>query len=154
LLHNPAIADGWNALLGAIRTNNSLPDDVREIMILRVAVRNGAAFEWIHHEPIARKAGVNTAQLVVIRDISNPPSQPPIGALSDLQAAALSFADFSTVKVKVPDTIFGELRKHLNEDQLFEASATVAAYNMVSRLLVTLDVDDKGSVDVPQPRVE
>jgi hypothetical protein len=33
LLNAPAIANGWNNLLGAVRTKNSLPDDVREIMV-------------------------------------------------------------------------------------------------------------------------
>lgn len=54
LLHNPEIADGWNSFLGAIRTKTSLGDDVREISICRVAVLNGAAYEWEHHAPLAK----------------------------------------------------------------------------------------------------
>lgn len=33
LLHVPPIAAGWNALLGAVRTQGKLPGDVREIMV-------------------------------------------------------------------------------------------------------------------------
>lgn len=33
LLNAPAIADGWNTLIGTLRTKNSLPDDVRELMV-------------------------------------------------------------------------------------------------------------------------
>ena len=33
LLHVPAVADGWNSLLGAIRTKGALPGDVRELMV-------------------------------------------------------------------------------------------------------------------------
>jgi len=44
LLHSPNIADGWNSFLGAVRTKTSLPDDVREIAICRVAVCNGVSF--------------------------------------------------------------------------------------------------------------
>ncbi len=36
LLNAPAIADGWNKLIGALRTGNSLPDDIRELLV-RVA---------------------------------------------------------------------------------------------------------------------
>lgn len=45
LLQSPAYASGWNQLLGAVRTKTTqhLPADVREIIILRVAVRNRAA---------------------------------------------------------------------------------------------------------------
>lgn len=33
LLNAPAIANGWNTLLGATRTKNSIPDDLRELMV-------------------------------------------------------------------------------------------------------------------------
>ena len=33
LLHVPPIADGWNSLLGAVRTQGKLPGDVRELMV-------------------------------------------------------------------------------------------------------------------------
>lgn len=33
LLQSPSIAEGWNKLLGAIRTGSSLRDDLREIMV-------------------------------------------------------------------------------------------------------------------------
>lgn len=33
LLNAPPIAEGWNKLLGAVRTGSTLQDDVREIMV-------------------------------------------------------------------------------------------------------------------------
>lgn len=33
LLNAPAIADGWNKLIGALRMENSLPSDIRELMV-------------------------------------------------------------------------------------------------------------------------
>lgn len=33
LLHVPAVADGWNSLLGAVRTKGELPGNVRELMV-------------------------------------------------------------------------------------------------------------------------
>lgn len=33
LLNSPAIAEGWNKLLGGVRTGTSLQDDLREIMV-------------------------------------------------------------------------------------------------------------------------
>lgn len=33
LLNAPGIADGWNKLIGTLRTQNSLPDDIRELMV-------------------------------------------------------------------------------------------------------------------------
>ncbi|KXN82951.1 hypothetical protein AN958_02034 [Leucoagaricus sp. SymC.cos] len=92
LLHAPPIAEGWNTLLGAVRTNGSIGGDVRELMILRVAAINGAAYEWIHHEPVGRQHGLTTAQLYIIRDIGAP-LPPAQGILNPLQTTALTFAD-------------------------------------------------------------
>ena len=52
LLHSPPVASGWSSFLGAIRTQTSLPADIRELCICRVAVLNGADYEWEHHVPI------------------------------------------------------------------------------------------------------
>lgn len=35
LLNAPPIAEGWNKLLGGVRTGSSLQDDLREIMVSR-----------------------------------------------------------------------------------------------------------------------
>ncbi|GAA5858356.1 hypothetical protein JCM8547_004663 [Rhodosporidiobolus lusitaniae] len=153
LLNAPEIANGWNTLLGAVRTRNSLPDDIRELMILRVAARNSAVFEWIHHAHVGEDAGLTAQQLTIIRDLYTPLPTPASPApLSAYQAAALRFADASTFNVNVPQARIDELKEHLKDDQqLLEATAVVATYNMVSRLLVTLDVGDMGEGSVPLP---
>ncbi|THH18803.1 hypothetical protein EW146_g2241 [Bondarzewia mesenterica] len=166
LLHVPQVADGWNSLLGAIRTKGNLPGDVRESMILRVAAHNHAAFEWIQHEHVARDLGVTTAQLSRIRDTSlSSPSPSSPGALTPLQAAAVAFADSSTKKIKVSDEVVQALTTELGslvkgsgkekedavQDLLVEAAAVVATYNMVSRFLVSLDVAGMSDNPVPYP---
>ena len=45
LLHNPAVADGWNSFIGAIRTKTSLPANLKELAISRIAVLNHAVHE-------------------------------------------------------------------------------------------------------------
>ncbi|KAG7450860.1 alpha/beta-hydrolase [Guyanagaster necrorhizus] len=151
LLHVPPVAQGWNSLLGAIRTKGKLSDDVRELMILRVAAHNHAAYEWIHHEHVGRSAGLTTDQLLVIRDTSRLPTDG--GVLSALQKSALAFAQESTTKVKVSPEVTDALKKNLqNDDDLFvEAAAVVATYNMVSRFLVSLDVGGGSDDLVPWP---
>ncbi|KAJ7096423.1 Alpha/Beta hydrolase protein [Mycena epipterygia] len=158
LLHVPPVAEGWNSLLGAIRTKGALPGDVRELMILRVAARNHAAFEWIHHEHVGRTHGLDTTQLWAIRDVD---ALPPPAVLSPLQAAALAFADYSTAAVRVPTQVTSTLQEQLRivaaaekldaDDLLVEAAAVVASYNMVSRFLVSLDVAGMSDDPVPWP---
>jgi 4-carboxymuconolactone decarboxylase len=136
LLHSPPVAEGWNALLGALRSGTTLPADLRELIILRVAVLNGAAFEWTAHEPIARRAGLDDAQLAALR--SRDAGGVPVW--SPLQQSVLAFTDASTSSVAVPEPVFVALRTHLDERQVVEVVTTVGGYNMVSRFLVALEV--------------
>ncbi|KAI1788878.1 AhpD-like protein [Ganoderma leucocontextum] len=165
LLNAPPIAEGWSKLLGAIRTGSTLEDDLRETMILRIAVRNKASFEWVQHEPVARAAGVTTEQLAHIGDVNLVPrssfASPGPGQLSRVQALAVQLADSMTVNVQVRDEEFDALRGAFLEQgddeaavnrKMVEAVATCATYNMVSRFLVALDVDERASVPCPVPR--
>jgi len=148
LLHSPEFADGWNSMLGAVRGQSTLPADVRELVILRVASRNGASYEWAAHAPVARQAGLGDEQLAMISvggggaagGSAGFPAASGAGALSPAQWAALAYADAMTVHVAVPDEVFGALRAHFDERQVLELTVTVATYNMVSRVLVALDV--------------
>ena len=136
LLHSPPVAEGWNVLLGALRSGTTLPADVRELIILRVAVLNGAEFEWTAHEPIARRAGLDDGQLSALRSRDAGSA----AVWTPLQQAVLAFTDASTTSVTVPDPVFAALRAHLDERQVVEAVVTVGGYAMVSRFLVALEV--------------
>jgi AhpD family alkylhydroperoxidase len=136
LLHSPPVAEGWNALLGALRSGTTLPGDVRELVVLRIAVLNGAAFEWAAHEPIGRRAGLTDTQLEALRapDAGLRPGWSP------LQAAALAWTDAATRDVAVPDAVFAAARALLDDRGLVELAVLAAGYAMVSRVLVAFDV--------------
>ncbi|WP_409331922.1 carboxymuconolactone decarboxylase family protein [Trujillonella humicola] len=136
LLHSPPVAEGWNALLGALRSGTTLPADLRELVVLRVAVLNDAAFEWAAHEPIARRAGLTELHLRVLRR----PDAGEQAVWSPAQAAVLAFTDASTRDVAVPDRVFAAARAELSDRQVVELAALVAGYAMVSRFLVALQV--------------
>lgn len=135
LLHSPPVADGWNHLLGAIRQRTDLPDDVRELVILRVAALNEADYEWDAHEPVARECGLGDADLAAVRDVAG-----GANGLSPAHRAALDFTDAVTRDVRVPDEVFERLRACFDERQVVELTATAATYNLVSRFLVALEV--------------
>ena len=136
LLHSPPVAEGWDALFGALRGETTLPADVLELVVLRVAVLNDAAFEWAAHEPIARRVGLTDGQLQVLRrpDAAAEPVWTP------LQAAVLAFTDASTRDVAVPEEVFAGVRQHFDDRQVVELTALVGGYGMVSRFLVALAV--------------
>lgn len=137
LLHSPPIADGWNALLGAVRTGADLPDDVRELAVLRVAALNGADYEWRAHEPLGRAAGLGDEVVGTLRE---PVPDDPAGRLGPRLAAVLAYTDAMTRDVAVPDDVFAALGAHFGDREVVELTATVAAYNLVSRFLVALEV--------------
>lgn len=66
------------------------------------------------------------------------------GGLDERQRAVLAYTDAMTIGVKVSDGIFGELKGRFDERGVVEVTATVAAYNCVSRFLVALDVGEMG----------
>lgn len=142
LLHSPAVADGWNSFLGAVRTQTTLSDAVRELAISRVAVCNRAWYEWGHHAPLAVKGGVSkdAMELVKAEDLGSvTPEQRAAAGLGDAEWAVLRITDEMTRNVAVQDETFAEARKHFSEREVVEIVATVSCYNCVSRFLVALD---------------
>jgi alkylhydroperoxidase family enzyme len=135
LLHSPAVADGWNSFLGAVRTGTTLTDDIREIAICRVAVHNGATYEWNHHAPLAAKGGVTEEgmKLLAKKDVGEGWKKEGGEGLNEKQWAVLRFADASTVGVRVSEEIFGEARRLFSEQEVVEITATVCS-NLNSHL--------------------
>jgi AhpD family alkylhydroperoxidase len=134
LLHSPPVASGWLTYLTAIRQLSTLPGALRELVIMRVAALNGAPYEADQHAPIALKEGVTPAQLDELDRWQD----------SDLfdadQRAALAYTDAMTRDIRVAQPVFDALRDRLGERQVVELTATIAAYNMVSRFLEALQV--------------
>ncbi|KAF2825640.1 4-carboxymuconolactone decarboxylase-like protein [Ophiobolus disseminans] len=149
LLHAPPVADGWNSFLGAIRTKTSLSTAIRETAICRVAVLNKAWYEWESHSPILKSADdVTDAHVAAV--LQSPAHSVNGGIQSDALGAVLSYTDAMTLNVTVPDEVFANLKKHFSEKEAVEITATVAAYNCVSRFLVALDVGERNAQEEPK----
>jgi len=150
LLHNPSIADGWNSLLGAIRSKSSLDPGLMELAICRVAVVNGADYEWFAHSKLALEGGVSRGALGRVLEMGvgavggggDGGDGVKEGLLSEVQLAVIGYTDAMTREVKVSDAVFERLRGVLGETEIVELTATVAGYNCVSRFLVALDVGE------------
>ncbi len=135
LLNSPPLAEGWLKLLTAIRQQCNLPGKYRELAILRIAVLNDAPYEFDQHVPFALKEGTTEAQLQALR-------QPVIDdSFNAAERAVLAYTDTMTRDIRVPDVTFDALRTFLDEREIVELTATVAAYNLVSRFLEALQID-------------
>ncbi len=134
LLHSPPVADGWNQLLGALRHRSSLAADLRELVILRVAVLNNAAFEWVAHKAAARRAGITEEQIDALYE------QDPSAHFDARQNLVLELTDASTWGIEVPELLFEQVRAEFTEREIVELMVTIGGYAMVSRFLVALQV--------------
>lgn len=140
LLHSVPVATGWLAYLTAIRQQCQLSPALRELVIMRVAQLNGAPYEADQHKPFALKAGVTQKQLDALAHWTDEPE-----VFDAIQRDVLAYTDAMTRDVHVPDDVARAVRDHFDHKQLVELTATVAAYNMVSRFLEAMAIhsDDK-----------
>ncbi len=144
LLHSPPFAEGWLNYLTAVRHKSSLPGSLRELIIMRVAQLNNAPYEADQHAPIALREGITQAQLDALADWQ------ACGLFSAGQRAVLAYTDAMTRQVQVPDSVFAAVAALYESPQVVEITATVAAYNMVSRFLEALQIhSDDAHADAP-----
>jgi alkylhydroperoxidase family enzyme len=135
LLHSPPVAEGWLAFFTALRQKASLSGRYRELAILRVAVLNGAEYEFDAHVPFARGEGIPQATIDALRaDVA-------AAGLEEADRAVIAYVDAMTRDVRVPDEVFAEVREHFAECDVVELTATIAGYNCVSRFLEALRID-------------
>jgi alkylhydroperoxidase family enzyme len=165
LLHSPPVANGYNAFVSALRTETIVPQSLLELAVCRVAILTTAVYEWNIHAALALKAGLSPQALEMAR--STPPkgfstttaavessNQKPSASepetqkqsdklkLAEKEIAVLGYTDEATLDVRVQDTTFEHLKTHFNDREILELVTMVAGYNMVSRILVPLDVGE------------
>ena len=134
LLHSPPVAQGWLSYLTAVRQQSTLSGAVREMVIIRVAQINRAPYEADQHIPIALKEGVPAEKLDALEHWADSP------LFDATERAVLAYTDAMTRDVQVDDAVFASVAKAFEPQQLVELTATIAAYNMVSRFLEALQI--------------
>lgn len=137
LLHSAPLARGWNAYLGAIRGACVLDGASRELAILLVARLNRAPYEFLQHEPVAQSAGVSARKIAAIDAWADSVVFTP------RERAVLAYTQAMTLDIQVATPTFDALRPWFNAREIVELTATVAAYNMVSRFLEALGVESE-----------
>lgn len=134
LLHSPGIAKGMIALGNGVRHDASFPPALRELVICRVGIVNGAIYEVSRHRQIAAEIGVPRTKLDALEE------WPASDVFTDAERAALAYADVVTTRVTVHDELFAAVAQHWNTVEILELTVTIAYYNMVSRVLTPLNI--------------
>jgi len=139
LLWSEPLARGWNTFVGAVRRELSFSPRLREVAICVVARATGAEYEFTHHWPEYVKAGGNDALRDRFADVDRAILDP---AFTDDERLVMEYALEVTRSVKVPQPLFDKLRARFSETEIVELTAAIAAYNMVARILVALEVEE------------
>src|SRR3954467_11622188 len=107
LLHSLPVAQGWEALLTAVRQQTALDPALRELIILRVAVLNRADYEYDAHLPFAREAGMSERKIAAVKGTDR-------SDFTDTERAVLDYTDALTRDVKVDDAVFERVRRYFD----------------------------------------
>jgi AhpD family alkylhydroperoxidase len=143
LLNSPRVAEQWLNFNSAIRYNTSLDAALREMIILRVSLLNGAEYQaQIHGASHALKAGLTPAQVAALAHWLDPTLFTPA------QRAALAWTDAMTRDIDVPDALHAELKSHFDDQAIVEITVLAGAYNMHTRVARALRIDPEQS---PRP---
>ena len=139
LLRSPAFAQGFNTLARAVRQELSLEPKLRELAICGVGVLNGATYEVAAHLPIFVSSGGTPAQADALFAFEEAAEDE---ALFDAcERAVMRMTIEMTREISVGDALFAELREQLGSEQaVVELVGTIGFYNMVSRILVALEI--------------
>ena len=133
LANAPAISRAWLGFLWALRDECDTPRALRELVILRTAVRHGSEYEWHHHEAMALAAGVTPEKLEAVR------SWRTRGVFDASERAALALTD-AICDAAVSDETWAEAARWFDPSELVELVVTAATYVMVPRVLEALAV--------------
>lgn len=140
LMNSPRIASAWLDFNSAVRYGTTLDAVLREMIILRVSLLNGAEYQArIHGSGHALKAGVTPEQVAAL---ANPEPGP---LFTPAQRAALAWTDAMTRQIEVPDALHEELKRHFDNQAIVEISVLAGAYNMHTRVARALRIDPENT---------
>jgi alkylhydroperoxidase family enzyme len=123
----------WLGFGGAL-LGGTLPDRLRELVILRTAYRFDGRYEWAQHISLAERAGVSREEVVAVGG--------DVGAAdwSSLERAALDAVDETADQGAVSDATWSSLASALDEGELIELLMLIAHYMMLTTVLRSLRV--------------
>jgi 4-carboxymuconolactone decarboxylase len=140
LVRHPGLFRRWIGFAGKLLQGGTLPARTRELVILRVALRCGGAYEWGQHVGIARDAGISDEE---IRCIVAGPSAP---GWTSQDAAVLRAVDELDGEHCISDATWNDLSETLDERQMIELTMLSGHYAMLAGTLNSLGVQAERSL--------
>jgi alkylhydroperoxidase family enzyme len=136
MAHHPALLDAWSGLRKHVVTENALGEERIEVVILRVAHRLGAPYEWDHHVVRGRKAGLTDSR---IRSMAGPvEAMDPADATLARAVDALTTGAL-TAGARLPVDLQAEVTALVGTHGLLDLIATVGFYATLAFIVNSFD---------------
>ena len=143
MFNEPAVATRVGALGEHLRFGGVLPDDVRELCILRYATRKGYGYEWAHHQRPAEQAGLDPTTLSAVTA-----GEVPDG-LRDDQRAALDAVDAVVVDRALSPDEYAALVGAFGPGGAVELVVLCGLYAMMGAMTTAFDIEVEPGLPVP-----
>lgn len=134
MFHAPSLAPLVGALGEHIRFHGVLPDDVRELVILRYSIKSGFGYEWSHHQRAADQAGISAE---VIAELTS--GTVPAG-LRPEQRAAVMAVDAVAAKSSIPADVQHVLVAHFGAAGAVELVVACGLYAIMGYTVAAFEV--------------
>jgi alkylhydroperoxidase family enzyme len=133
LAHHPGLLRRWLPFGGKLLLGGRLPARDRELIILRSALRCGAAYEWAQHVAMGREAGLTDSEMRLLND-------PGVDRWPREDADLLSAVDEVLDDHRIGDASWEALAARYDTEQLIEVPMLAGHYAMLAGVLGSLGV--------------
>lgn len=143
MFNDPDVAVLVGALGEHLRFGGVLPDDVRELCILRFAARRGYGYEWAHHQRTAELAGIDrpTIDAVTAGEV---PSD-----LRDDQRAALTAVDAVVADQELTAEQYAALVHAFGVKGAVELVALCGLYGVMGNMVTAFGIEIEDGFPTP-----
>ena len=129
MLRSPKLGQLMYDLLFYLRWNSTLSNRLTEMAILVIGRQWTSNVEWYSHEPIARRAGLDSDLIADLKANKRP------AKMQADEAALYDFLSELFPTYKVSDATFARAKAQFSEQQLVDLTATAGTYVTIAALL-------------------
>jgi 4-carboxymuconolactone decarboxylase len=140
MVRHPALAGAFNKFGNVLLREPAIGHRERELMLLRVAWRTRAQYEWVHHVRLAAHYGLDADDVQGVIDGGS-------DRWSALESDLVGAADQLLDSYRIDDETWRRLTRHLDERQLVELPFIVGAYTCLAMAFNSWNLQVEDGVD-------
>lgn len=135
LARDPELLEALLPLFRRLFGVSRLSPDLKAMVVLHVSKSNWCPYCWHDHAPTLLQLGYSPEQIDTLGE-----ALPMEETFGEKERAVLRFADEVARHVGASKRTYEQLRRYLAEEQVIELTALVGICEMITRLVMSLDV--------------